>query len=101
MTPSINRLADSAKALGQYYAEVEFDLLEAEFANAGPMPLTQFLRWVTGYQYYHALVCICGGQEDEVVAQLTEDYQDLCELAGYDVVTVPDIEPMVDVMELG
>jgi hypothetical protein len=101
MTPSINRLADSAKALGQYYAEVEFDLLEDEFANAGPMPLEQFLRWVTGYQYYNAIVCICGGNEAEVVAQLTEDYQDLCELAGYDVVTVPDIEPMVDAMELG
>jgi hypothetical protein len=88
MTPSINRLADSAKALGQYYAEIEFELLEDEFVGAGPMPLEQFLRWMTGYQYYHTIICICGGQEDEAVKQFTEDYQDLCERSGYDVVGV-------------
>ena len=82
MTPSINRLADSAKALGQYIAESEFELVESEFVNAGPMPLEQFLRWVTGYQYYHAIVCICGGNEDEVVGQLTEDYDELTAVAG-------------------
>lgn len=86
MTPSINRLADSAKALGEYIQECEFELVCEEFDNAGPMSLEQFLRWVTGYQYYHAIVCICGGNEDELVKQFTEDYQDLCELAGYDVV---------------
>lgn len=101
MTPSINRLADSAKGLGQYYADLEFDLLVDEFVNAGPMPLKQFLRWVTGYRYYDAIVCICGGNEAEVVGQLTEDYKELRGLAGCDVVMVPDIEPTVDVMELG
>lgn len=82
MTPSINRLAESAKALGQYYAEFEYDLVEQEFAQAGGMNFEQFARWVTGYQYYHTIVCICSGVESDIMKQLEEDYDTLTAVAG-------------------
>jgi hypothetical protein len=77
MTPSINRLAFSAKALGEYILEAEFSLLEDEFINAGITDLSQFLLWVTGYMYYNALVCVCEGNEQAILDQLTEDWVDL------------------------
>lgn len=77
MTPSINRLADSAKALGQYILEHEWELMEDEFLRADINTLEQFKRWVTGYQYYNALVCDSGGQLDQINSQLEEDWEDL------------------------
>ena len=86
MTPSINRLADSAKALGQYILHSEWDLLEEEFIGADITNLEQFKRWVTGYQYYHAMVCCCGGDLGLINSQLESDYEELLELSGADVV---------------
>lgn len=86
MTPSINRLANSAKALGEYILESEFELIEEEFVNAGITDLSQFRRWVTGYMYYNALVCVCNGNEQDIITQLDEDFFTLLELSGADIV---------------
>jgi hypothetical protein len=86
MTPSINRLADSARDLGKYYIELEWDLVEEEFVGAGITDLEQFKRWVTGYMYYNALVCFCAGNEAEINSQLEADYEELLELIGADIV---------------
>lgn len=88
MTPSINRLADSAQALGNYVLNHEFDLVEDEFVRSGITDLSQFRRWVTGYMYYDALVCVCNGNEQDIVTQLDEDFAELMELSGADIVTV-------------
>lgn len=77
MTPSINRLSESAKVLGKYIIESEFDLLEEEFASAEIESFEQFTRWVTGYMYYNALVCVCEGQHDKLMVQLEADYAEL------------------------
>lgn len=82
MTPSINRLAESAKALGEYIQECEFELVREEFGNAPIANFSQFSRWVTGYMYYNALVCACGGNEQNVVAALEQAYDELTAVAG-------------------
>lgn len=82
MTPSINRLADSAKALGEYMAEQDFSLVEDEFCASSVSSYEQFTRWVTGYRYYDALVCACGGVLGDILTQLQADYEELVELRG-------------------
>ena len=42
MTPSINRLAESAKELGEYVQECEFELVREEFGNAPIANFSQF-----------------------------------------------------------
>ena len=88
MTPSINRLAYHSKALGEYILSSEWDLVEEEFRSFGASvtSLEQFRRWVTGYMYYNALVCACGGNEQDISTQLEADYEELQELVGADVV---------------
>ena len=81
MTPSINRLANSAKELGEYILESEFDLLEKQYlARESALSLEEFIVWVKGYMYYNALVCICNGTESDITVQLEEDYEDLTAL---------------------
>jgi hypothetical protein len=92
MTPSINRLADSASELGAYILDAEFELVEEQFVGAGPMDFEQFTRWVTGYMYYNAVVCVCGGQIDKITNWLRGAYCELTALAGYDVVTIEEQE---------
>ena len=92
MTPSINRLADSASELGAYILDAEFELVEEQFVGAESMGFEQFTRWVTGYMYYNALVCAYGGQIDKIMEQLNEAYDELTALAGYDVVTIEEQE---------
>jgi hypothetical protein len=82
MTPSINRLANSAKALGEYVMESEFSLVEDEFCASSVSSYEQFARWVTGYRYYDAMVCACGGTLGDVLTQLQADYEELVELRG-------------------
>jgi hypothetical protein len=77
MTPSINRLADSALALGRYLLDAEFDLIRDEFVNTDIDNLSQFKRWVTGYMYFNALVCVCAGNEAEINIQLEADWEEL------------------------
>ncbi|NDE18656.1 hypothetical protein EBZ80_27510 [bacterium] len=77
MTPSINRLADSALALGRYMLDCEFELVREEFARADIDNLSQFKRWVTGYMYYNALVCVCIGGEAEINTRLEADWEEL------------------------
>ena len=88
MTPSINRLADSASELGAYIIGAELDVLEEQFVGAGPMDFEQFTRWVTGYMYYSALVCVCAGTNDKITEQLRKDYDALTALAGYDIIVM-------------
>ena len=81
MTPSINRLANSSKELGEYILESEFDLLEKQYlARESALSLEEFIVWVKGYMYYNALVCICNGTESDITVQLEEDYEDLTTL---------------------
>jgi hypothetical protein len=83
MTPSINRLAESAKALGQYIWYSEFGLVEDKFLYNSDLAETQtfekFCNWVQGFNYYHAVVCMCEGQEAGIKAQLEADYEELAE----------------------
>jgi hypothetical protein len=88
MTPSINRLAESADRLGEYVMAEQLDVIEEQFVGAGPMDFEQFTRWVTGYVYYDALVCVCAGTNDKIMKQLSKDYDALTALAGYDIVVV-------------
>ena len=80
MTPSINRLAESAKILGQYICRNEFGLVEDEFIAS--MSFEQFCDWIQGYNYYHAVVCMCEGQEAGIKAQLRADYDELTDLTS-------------------
>lgn len=85
MTPSINRLAESARILGQYICRTEFDLVEDEFManyDGASMSFEQFCDWAQGYNYYHAVVLLCEGQETGIQAQLRTDYEQLTEIAG-------------------
>lgn len=77
MTPSVNRLHDSATALGKYMLECEYDLVCDEFQNTPIRDLEQFKRWVTGYMYYHAVVCACADHPAEINAQLEQDWEEL------------------------
>ena len=82
MTPSINRLHYSAKALGEYIMEAEFDLVKSEFDASVVTSYEQFARWVTGYMYYHTLVCASSGDLGAILSQLQEDYDELVENEG-------------------
>lgn len=82
MSPSINRLANYAKALGEYMMESEFSLVEDEFCASSISSYEQFARWVTGYRYYDALVCACAGVLGDILTQLQADYEELVELRG-------------------
>ena len=84
MTPSINRLANSAKALGEYVMESEFSLVEDLFCASSVSSYEQFARWVTRYRYYDALVCAYGGTLGDVLMQLQDDYEELVGLRGDD-----------------
>lgn len=77
MTPSINRLAASAEALGKYIAEAEYILVRDEFSLERTPDRASFKEWVTGYQYYNAVVCICGGQIEDINAELESDFAGL------------------------
>ena len=82
MTPSINRLAESAKALGLYSLDAEWDLVREEFDHTAIINFEQFSRWVTGYMYYNALVCACGGSEQNIIAALEHGYDELVSIAS-------------------
>lgn len=77
MTPSINRLHYSAKALADNILQAEFDLVKSEFDDSVVTSYEQFARWVTGYTYYHALVCACSGDLGLILSQLQADYDEL------------------------
>lgn len=79
MTPSINRLHDSAETLGNYILDAEYEVVREDFEGANILSLDQFCEWVTGYMYYNALVCCCHGQQDGILEQLHADYAELTE----------------------
>lgn len=76
MTPSINRLADSAKALALRIVSTEFEQLRAEFyhADAELDSYEEYEEWVTKSQYYNAVVCIYGGEIAKIRVRLQDDY---------------------------
>ena len=82
MTPSINRLHDSSKALGDYFREYEYDLVREEFAHTDINTFSQFTAWITGYMYYHTVVCACSGDEQNINIELERDYDELMAVAG-------------------
>ena len=77
MTPSINRLATAAEALGKYIAEAEYILVRDEFSLKRTPDLDSFKEWVTGFQYYNVVVCVCGGQIEDINAELETDFAGL------------------------
>ena len=75
MTPSINRLAESANILGKKLLDDSFMEVVNCFDSSHTTDLESFREWVRDYTYYHALVCVCDGQIDDINAQLAEDYR--------------------------
>ena len=82
MTPSINRLAGAAEALGAYILDAEYILLRDEFSLECTPDLDTFKEWAEDYQYYNALVCVCGGQIGDIDSQLQADYEELVVMYG-------------------
>ena len=82
MTPSINRLAASAEALGTYILDAEYILLRDDFSLERTPDLASFKEWAEDYQYYNALVCVCGGQIGDIDSQLQADYEELVVMYG-------------------
>lgn len=82
MTPSINRLAASAEALGTYILDAEYILLRDDFSLQRTPDLASFKEWAEDYQYYNALVCVCGGQIGDIDSQLQADYEELVVMYG-------------------
>ena len=82
MTPSINRLAASAEALGAYILDAEYILLRDDFSLKRTPDLASFKEWAEDYQYYNALVCVCGGQIGDIDSQLQADYEELVVMYG-------------------
>lgn len=82
MTPSINRIAYSAQVLGEYLLEQEFKVVREQFDQDCITTFSQFRRWVTGYTYYHALVCTTGGNEQNINNALIHAYDELLVTAG-------------------
>jgi len=77
MTPSINRLAVAAEALGAYILDAEYTQVREDFNDSDVTSLDSFKEWVTNYQYYNALVCACGGQIGDIDNELRNDYEEL------------------------
>lgn len=73
-------LCHSAKTLGEYILESEWDLI-LKLIDSGDFPSCdseeEFIEKIKGYTYYHALVCSCGGDLEEVNSQLEEDYEEV------------------------
>ena len=82
MTPSINRLAAAAEALGAYILDAEYTQVREDFNDSDVISLDSYKEWVTNYQYYNALVCVCGGQIDDINAALQADYEELVVMYG-------------------
>jgi hypothetical protein len=74
MTPSINRLAESAKALGEYIIYSEFEVVIEGFFTSDVDSYEEYEEWVTKFQYYNAVVCAYGGQIDNIRVRLRDDY---------------------------
>ena len=76
MTPSINLLADSAKALALRIVSTEFRKLQDEFyyADADLDSYEEYEEWVTKFPYYNAVVCIYGGEIAKIRVRLQDDY---------------------------
>jgi hypothetical protein len=74
MTPSINRLAESAKDLGEYIITSEFEVVIEGFSTSDVDSYEEYEEWVTKFQYYNAVVCAYGGQIDNIRVRLQDDY---------------------------
>ena len=82
MTPSINRHAAAAEALGAYILDAEYIMVRDDFSLKRTPDLDTFKEWVTDYQYYNALVCACGGQIGDINTELQNDYEELVVMYG-------------------
>jgi hypothetical protein len=82
MTPSINRLASAAEALGAYIIDAEYIMVRDDFSPKRTPDLGTFKEWVTNFQYYNAVICVHSGQIDNIDAQLESDYDELTALLG-------------------
>ncbi len=70
-------LASSAKELGDYIIDREYEFLLEQFIQDRPADYTEFMNWVRGYMYYHAVYCVCGGVVEDVVEYLKDTYEQL------------------------
>lgn len=77
MSHQVEILVTSAKELGKYILQAEFDLVVDEFSKAEIESFEHFKSWITGYMYYNALVCTCSGNMQDVDTQLEVDYDEL------------------------
>lgn len=95
-SPSINRLGETAKALGEYLLNQEWDLLQDEFElywDEQPHLVDTFEAfevWVKGYMYYNALSCTKLGNADDIRSELLSDYTELKELVCEDLVVTDE-----------
>jgi len=86
----MNRLRDSAIALGEYLLEAEYDQVQEEFISSSVASYEEFLEWIVQFQYYNALVCATGGDANEIALQIRNDWEEL-----QNVLTLP--EPVQEV----
>lgn len=75
-------LASSAKELGDYVVDKEYELILEEFLIDRPVGFTEFMRWVRSYMYYHAVYCVCAGVPKDVVEYMQKAYIDLIQDAN-------------------
>jgi hypothetical protein len=71
-------LNHSAKTLGEYICESEWQLILNQKRSQTFYVKSEedFMEQIKGYTYYHAVVCACEGNMEEVQKQLKEDYED-------------------------
>ena len=82
MTPSINRLAEVALAVGTNIMEQEWELVTNEFGADAPGNFDEFKTWIQGYYYYEGVVLAMGGNLDQIIVQLEADYDELSAVVG-------------------
>jgi hypothetical protein len=82
MTPSINRLAEVALAVGPNIMAQEWDLIVDDFGAFGPDDFDGFKTWIQDFHYYEGVVLAMGGNLDKIIAQLEADYDELTAVAG-------------------
>ena len=82
MTPSINRLAEVALAVGTNIMEQEWEGVTNDFKADSPGNFDEFKTWIQNYHYYEGVVLAMGGNLDQIIVQLEADYDELTALAG-------------------
>jgi hypothetical protein len=75
MAADIVLLTNSTKEVGKYIVYHEWDTV-LECGEIDQSTFDTFKKAIEGRLYYHALVCHCKGEMDEVDKQLESDYEE-------------------------